>query len=58
VRDIGLTPEQAQKYEQTFVLDGRSRTIAYREGRLVFDDWFVMHPVSRTRFILEDMEKV
>jgi len=46
-----------RKYEQQVALNGRTRNIEYGKYGLVFDDWFVLYPVSDTRFYVEDLDK-
>ncbi len=46
-----------RKYEQEFFLNGRTRTIRYGKYGLVFDDWYVLHPISDTQFFIEDLGK-
>jgi hypothetical protein len=46
-----------KKYEQQIALRGRMRKIEYGKYGLVFDDWFVLHPVSDIKFRIEDLDK-
>jgi hypothetical protein len=38
-------------------MNGRTRKIEYGKYGLVFDEWFVLHPVSDSRFYAEDLRK-
>jgi hypothetical protein len=46
-----------RKYQQQFYMNGRTRKIEYGKYGLVFDEWFVLHPVSDSRFYAEDLRK-
>ena len=51
-------PETTLKtYVQDFFMNGRTRTIRYGKYGLVFDDWYVLHAISDTRFFIEDLDK-
>lgn len=54
---IEMSESNLKNYEQEFFMNSRTRTIRYGKYGLVFDDWFVMHPVSETRFYADDLEK-
>jgi CubicO group peptidase (beta-lactamase class C family) len=54
---IHLAPGQLKAYEQSIILDGRQRKIVYSNGELLFEDWFLLHPLSDTLFYMEDVEK-
>jgi len=51
-------PETTLKtYQQQIALNGRTRKIEYTKYGLVFDEWFILQPVSDTRFYIEDFNK-
>lgn len=54
---INLSANQLKKYQQDFFMKGRIRKIEYTKNGLVFDDWFIIHPVSETKFFMEDFNK-
>jgi len=54
---VDMTEASLKKYEQRIWLNGRPRRIEYGNYGLVFDDWFVLHPVSETRFYIEDFDR-
>ena len=54
---VNIPEASLKKYQQQIAMNGRTRTIEYCAYGLVFDDWFVLHPVSETRFYIEDLDK-
>ncbi|MGA9119395.1 MAG: serine hydrolase [Bacteroidota bacterium] len=54
---IDMSEASLKKYEQTFFMNGRTRTIRYGKYGLVFDDWYVLHAISDTQFFIEDLDK-
>jgi len=54
---LELSEADLRKYEQEFFMNGRTRNIRYGKYGLVFDEWYVLHPVSETRFYADDLEK-
>ncbi len=54
---IDMSEASLKKYEQTFFMNGRTRTIRYGKYGLVFDDWYVLHAISDTQFFIEDFDK-
>jgi CubicO group peptidase (beta-lactamase class C family) len=54
---IDIPEATIKKYQQQIALNGRTRKIEYNNYGLVFDDWFVLHPVSETQFYIEDLNK-
>lgn len=54
---INLSTEQLKKYQQKIFMTGGIRKIEYTEYGLVFDDWIILHPVSETKFYMEDFNK-
>jgi CubicO group peptidase (beta-lactamase class C family) len=54
---VDIPEASLKKYEQQISLRGRTRKIEYTTYGLVFDDWFVLHPVSETKFFIEDLHK-
>jgi CubicO group peptidase (beta-lactamase class C family) len=54
---IFLSIDQLKKYQQNIFMNGRNREIRFTESGLVFDDWFILHPVSETKFYMEDFNK-
>ena len=54
---VDMSEASLKKYEQTFFMNGRTRTIRYCKYGLVFDDWYVLHAISDTQFFMEDFDK-
>jgi CubicO group peptidase (beta-lactamase class C family) len=55
---INMPKEQLKKYEQKIKLNGRMRKIEYTaKYGLLYDDWFVMKPISKNKFYLEDYNR-
>jgi hypothetical protein len=54
---IDLPEETLKKYQQKFIYNDRVVDIKYNDHRLEFGDWFVLHPISDTRFYIEDLDK-
>jgi CubicO group peptidase (beta-lactamase class C family) len=54
---VEIPDTSLKKYEQDVWLKGRTRKIRCTKYGLLFDDWFVLHPVSDARFIIEDLDK-
>jgi CubicO group peptidase (beta-lactamase class C family) len=54
---FNLSVDELKKYKQKIFMNGRIRKIEYTENELVFDDWFILHPVSETKFYMEDFNK-
>jgi hypothetical protein len=54
---VDIPEAKLKKYQQQIELNGRARKIEYSNYGLVFDDWFVLHPVSETKFYIEDFNK-
>jgi CubicO group peptidase (beta-lactamase class C family) len=54
---IEMPEADLRKYQQQFYMNGRTRKIEYGKYGLVFDEWFVLHPVSDSRFYAEDLRK-
>jgi CubicO group peptidase (beta-lactamase class C family) len=54
---IDMSETSLKRYEQTFFMNGRTRTIRYGKYGLVFDDWYVLRAISDTQFFIEDFGK-
>jgi CubicO group peptidase (beta-lactamase class C family) len=54
---VDIPEASLKKYQQQIELNGRARKIEYSKFGLVFDDWFILHPVSETRFYIEDFDR-
>jgi CubicO group peptidase (beta-lactamase class C family) len=54
---VDIPEASLKKYQQQISLKGRTRKIEYNKHGLVFDDWFILHPVSETKFYIEDFDK-
>ena len=57
-KDFVDIPEASLKtYQQQIALKGRTRKIEYTKYGLVFDEWFILHPISEIKFYIEDFDK-
>ncbi len=54
---LPMSEDDLKKYEQEFFMNGRTRNIRYGKYGLVFDDWYVLRPISETRFYVDDLQK-
>lgn len=54
---INIPANSLKKYQQTFIFNGRDATIKYNKHRLIFADWFILHPVTEIKFYIEDLDK-
>jgi hypothetical protein len=54
---VDIPETMLKTYQQQIALNGRTRKIEYTKYGLVFDEWFILHPVSDTRFYIEDFNK-
>lgn len=53
---ISLSQNELLGYEQDIFYNGRLRKIHFKDAQLIFDDNFIMRPVSKDKFYIEDYD--